>query len=105
VLGVATTPANTPDGPEAAPLVATAHEAGVPVTEMLGDTAYGDGDTRLAVEAVGAKVIAKTQPPAATGKFLKTHFVIDADALSATCPAGHTTTTTGWSRDGKVAEW
>jgi transposase len=101
VLGVATTPANTPDGPEAAPLVATAHEAGVPVTEMLGDTAYGDGDTRLAVEAVGAKVIAKTQPPAATGKFLKTHFVIDADALSATCPAGHTTTTTGWSRDGK----
>lgn len=101
VLGVATTPANLSDGPQAAPLVAAARQAGVPVAEMLGDTAYGDGDTRVAVAQAGAKVTAKTQPPAATGKFVKTDFVIDVEALSATCPAGHTTTTPGWSRDGK----
>ena len=35
------------------------------VTEVLGDTAYGDGDTRAAVEAAGAKITAKTQPQCA----------------------------------------
>jgi transposase len=101
ILGVAATAANNPDGPEAAGLIAAARGAGVPVTEVLGDTAYGDGDTRVAVEAAGAKVTAKTQPPAATGKFTKTDFVIDPDTLTATCPAGHTSTTPGWARDGK----
>lgn len=101
ILSVAATAANSPDGPEAAGLVAAARDAGVPVTEVLGDTAYGDGDTRIAVEAAGAKVTAKTQPPAATGKFPKTDFVIDPDTLTATCPAGHTSTTAGWGRDGK----
>jgi hypothetical protein len=101
ILGVAVTAANDPDGPQAAPLVATAIDAGVPVREVLGDTAYGDGDTRVAVEAVGAKITAKTQPPASTGKFVKTDFLIDPDTLSATCPAGFTTTDTGWSTDNK----
>ena len=101
ILGVATTAANVADGPQAAPLVEGAHRAGVPVREVLGDTAYGDGDTRTAVEAVGARVTAKTQPPASTGRFIKTDFVIDADKLTATCPAGHTTTDTGWGRDHK----
>jgi transposase len=101
ILGVATTAANTPDGPEAAGLVTAARNAGVEVTEVLGDTAYGDGDTRVAVEAVGAKITAKTQPPAPTGKFIKTDFVIDPDTPSATCPAGHTSSTTGWGRDNK----
>jgi transposase len=101
VLGVATSPANAPDGPQAAPLVHAARDAGVPVTEMLGDTAYGDGDTRVEVEQVGAKVTAKTQLPSPTGKFAKTDFVIDTDAPSATCPAGHTTTTTGTTTDHK----
>ncbi len=99
VLGVAVTPANDPDGPEAAPLVAEAKAAGVPVVEVLGDTAYGDGDTREAVEDVGARVTAKTQPPATTGRFVKPDFVIDPDTPSATCPAGHRTTHQGRSTD------
>jgi len=101
ILGVSVTPANDPDGPEAAPLVRAARAAGVPVTEMLGDTAYGDGDTRVAVEAAGAKVTAKTQPPATTGRFVKTDFAIDPDVPSATCPAGHTTTQVGYTHDAK----
>jgi transposase len=101
VLAVTATPANVPDGPEAAGLVTAAKRAGVTVREMLGDTAYGDGDTRVAVEAAGVKVTAKTQPPATTGKFLKTDFVIDPDAPSARCPAGNTTTTVFWQRDHK----
>jgi Transposase domain (DUF772)/Transposase DDE domain len=101
VLAVAATPANAPDGPEAAALVRTAKDTGVSVREILGDTAYGDGDTRAAVESAGAKVTAKTQPPATTGKFIKTNFVIDPDVPSATCPAGHTTTDTKWTTDKK----
>ena len=53
------------------------------------------------MQAQGAKVTAKTQPPAATGRFAKTDFDIDPDTPSATCPAGHTTTTTGASSDHK----
>lgn len=101
ILDVTTTPANDPDGPQLAGMVTKAKAAGVPIREVLGDTAYGDGDTREAVEAAGAKVTAKTQPPATTGKFLKTDFVIDPAVPSATCPAGHTTTDTGWSTDGQ----
>jgi hypothetical protein len=101
VLGVAVTPANCPDGPQAAPLIVAARQAGVPVEEMLGDTAYGDGDTRVAVEKAGAKVTAKTQPPSPTGRFTKTAFTIDPEEPSATCPAGHTTTRCGWSTDHK----
>jgi transposase/IS5 family transposase len=101
ILGVATTPANVPDGPQAVGLVTTARDVGVPVSEVLGDTAYGDGDTRVAVEAAGAKMTAKTQPPATTGKFTKTDFTIDPDAISATCPAGHSSGDAGWGRDGK----
>ncbi len=101
VVGVTATPANAPDGPQAAPLVESARAAGVAVHEMLGDTAYGDGDTRVAVEAAGAKVTAKTQPSSPTGKFAKTDFAIDPAVPSATCPAGQTTTTTGVGRDHK----
>ena len=101
ILGVAVTAANHPDGPQAAPLVAGAKAAGVPVAEVLGDTAYGDGDTRVAVEGAGAKVTAKTQPPSPTGRFLKTDFVIDPTVPSATCPAGHVATHTTRTHDGK----
>ena len=44
---------------------------------------------------------AKTQPPATTGKFPKTDFVIDPDTPTATCPAGHTTTHAKWNTDKK----
>lgn len=101
VLGVAVTAANDPDGPEAAGLVAQAKTAGVGVREVLGDTAYGDGDTRVAVENQGATVTAKTQPPPATGRFTKNDFAVDPDGPSATCPAGQVATHTTRSRDHK----
>lgn len=101
ILGVAVTAANEPDGPEAAALVTAAKAVGVAVSEVLGDTAYGDGDTRVAVEGAGAKVIAKTTPTPHSGKFLKTDFFVDAERRAATCPAGKTTTDWAWVRDHK----
>src|SRR5665811_1383666 len=41
ILSVATTAANVPDGPEAASLIRAAKACGVPIVEVLGDTAYG----------------------------------------------------------------
>lgn len=101
ILSVATTAANAADGPQAADLIRAAKACGVPIVEVLGDTAYGDGDTRVAVEEVGVKVTAKTQPAVLNGRFPKTDFVVDPHGPSATCPAGHTTTDTGRSTDHK----
>jgi transposase len=101
ILGLAVTPANDPDGPEAAGLVAQATAAGLRVGEVLGDTAYGDGDTRVAVANEGAKVTAKTQPPPATGRFTKNDFSVDPDGPAATCPAGQTATHTTRTHDHK----
>src|SRR6202008_4182884 len=56
ILGLAVAAANDTDGPHPAPLVAAGMDAAVARREVLGDTAYGDSDTRVAVEAVGAGV-------------------------------------------------
>jgi len=92
VLAVDVGPGNGSDGDHAAPLVEQAAEAGVRITEVVGDMAYGDGDTRAEVEAAGARIVAKV-PPAPNGRFFaKTEFTIDPGAPSATCPAGVSTT-------------
>src|SRR6266540_100192 len=101
VLAVDVGPGNGSDGDHAAPLVEQAREAGVRVDEVVGDMAYGDGDTRAEVEAVGAKVVAKVPPTHNSGYFAKTEFTIDPDAPSATCPAGVTATRTRRRRDDK----
>jgi hypothetical protein len=96
ILGVDIGPGNGKDAEQAAPLVEEAKEAGVEIRELVGDMAYGGGDTREAVEQAGAKVIAKVPETRNQGFFPKTDFVIDPTAPSATCPAGHTTTD-AWS--------
>jgi len=78
-----------------------ARDTGVEIAELVGDMAYGDGDTRSAVEATGARMVAKVPPVSNAGYFPKTDFVIDPEAPSATCPAGHTTTEARPVRDHK----
>lgn len=99
VLAVDVGAGNGSDGDHAAPLVEQAKEAGVKIAELVGDMAYGDGDTRAEVEAAGATVVAKVPPAPNTGFFAKTDFTIDPDAPSATCPAGATTTDARPTRD------
>jgi Transposase DDE domain len=87
---------NGSDGDAAAGLVAEVRdELGLPVTELVGDMAYGDGDTRAEVAAAGARMVAKV-PPITVGKtFPKTDFLIDLTDPTrprATCPAGQVTT-------------
>lgn len=101
ILGVEVGAGNGKDGDQAVPLIEQAKQAGVEVNEVVGDMAYGDGDTREAVEKAGAKIVAKVPPSPNSGFFPKTDFIIDPETPSATCPAGHTTTKAGSTTDHK----
>ena len=99
VLGLDIGPGNGSDGDAAADLVSEVRdETGLPVSEVVGDMAYGDGDTRAEVQAAGARMTAKVPPvPNSGGKFSKTDFTIDLSdphRPRVTCPAGHSTTDT-----------
>lgn len=95
VLGLDVGAGNDSDGDAAADLVTQARdEHGLPVKEVVGDMAYGDGDTRAEVEQTGAKMTAKVPPTPNNGKFAKTDFTIDLsdpDNPAAVCPAGQRT--------------
>ncbi len=96
VLGVEVGAGNGSDGDAAAGLVTEIRdELDLPVDEVVGDMAYGDGDTRAEVEAAGATMTAKVPPVPNGDKFSKTDFDIDLsdpDRPRATCPAGQSTT-------------
>lgn len=92
ITAVEVTAANASDGDVAAGLVRQAEHNGAAVSELVGDMAYGDGDTRAEVAEAGAKVVAKVPPTHNGGRFAKTDFIIDPDTPAATCPAGVITT-------------
>ncbi|MFD0346318.1 IS1182 family transposase [Kitasatospora aburaviensis] len=59
---------------------------------ILGDTAYGTGDLREALETDGHTPVVKPPPqrPAVPGGFTSDDFHVDTRAATVTCPAGHT---------------
>ncbi|WP_454778562.1 transposase [Georgenia muralis] len=86
---------DAPDAPDAAPADADADAdaagAGAGPLAVYGDAAYGSGALVADLEAAGARVMVKVQPPAApAGRFAKDRFVIDTTAATVTCPAGAT---------------
>jgi Transposase DDE domain/Transposase domain (DUF772) len=96
---VTVTPANTPDRDAVDNLLGDhADEADKP--EVVGDSAYADGETRERLGNAGYPVRAKV-PPARNreGRFTKDHFHINLDDGTVTCPAEHTVTIR-WSRRG-----
>jgi transposase len=102
ILGVDVGAGNGGDGEAAAPLLEVVQATeGVEVATLLADMAYSDGDTRVAVEAAGAELVAKVAPVNNGGLFPKTAFVIDLEAGTVTCPAGITTTDARPAKDHK----
>jgi transposase len=80
---------NVHDREGAAALVAEAVErSGQALKEVLGDTAYGDLETRESIAALGAEVIAKAPPGTRKGMFDRTDFRVDASRGVARCPTG-----------------
>lgn len=84
------TKANVVDGPCAPALVAD-EEPGLMV---LGDTGYASGETLAALQTANHQTAIKPWPiqPTVPGGFHRDDFVVDHDAGTATCPAGHTVT-------------
>jgi IS5 family transposase len=60
--------------------------------EIYADSAYGSGDTRAEIRRRGHDAVIKPIPlrAAVSGGFTRDDFVVDHNALTATCPAGHT---------------
>ena len=80
---------NVHDREGAADLVAQAvKRSGQDLEEVLGDTAYGDLETRESIAALGAEVIAKAPPGTRKGMFDRTDFRVDPSRGVARCPAG-----------------
>jgi IS5 family transposase len=92
VTAAALTPANAADGKTGVTLMA-GEEPGL---QVLGDGAYGSGETLAALGEAGHHRAIKPWPVSniIPGGFVRDDFVIDEAAGTATCPAGHTVTMT-----------
>jgi IS5 family transposase len=92
ITAAALTPANAPDGPNGLHLLA-GEPAGL---QVLGDSAYGSGDTRAALRAAHHDQAIKPIPlqQAVPGGFNRDDFVVEHETRTVTCPAGHTVTIT-----------
>jgi hypothetical protein len=99
ITATAVTAGNTGDAASAGDLLAQdlpgaadSKGAGAAPTEaplaVYGDAAYGSGGLLADLEAAGADIMTKVQPPVAPGgRFAKDRFVIDTGAGAVTCPA------------------
>jgi len=90
VTACSLTPGNQHDGVSGVALLAEDEEG----LEILGDSAYGAGEVREALEAAGHVQTIKPKPTRqrVVGGFTRDDFDIDLDARTVTCPAGHTVT-------------
>lgn len=88
------TAGNTPDGPTGVELMADEPSG----RQVLADSAYGSGETRVALRRREHRLAIKPWPTANTGRFGRDDFTVDHTARTATCPAGHTVTVTAKRR-------
>ena len=80
---------NVADRQDAPALVASAAQRSAQhLNEVLGDTAYGDLETREQIEHLGAEVLAKAVPGTRAGRFDTSDFEVDQQRGMARCPAG-----------------
>ena len=86
ICGQRLTPGNAPDGPTGVELLDNEPKD----RQVLADSAYGSGETRVALRKRRHRLAIKPWPMADTGRFGRDDFSVDHHARSATCPAGHT---------------
>jgi hypothetical protein len=78
---------NAPDADHALEVVEASEAAtDCQVVEVLGDCAYGSGETRAAFAARGRTIVAKVPESHNQGLFTKTAFQIDLETGTCTCP-------------------
>jgi len=87
ITAVEVLPGNAADAEQALAVVEASEAAtGGQVEEVLGDCAYGAGETRAEFAASGRTLIAKVPDLHNQGYFAKTDFQIDLKAQQCTCP-------------------
>ena len=92
ITAVDVLPGNAPDNLGALDLVEQSEAStGVPVEEVLGDAAYGDGDTRQAFADARRALVARVPGRPNRTHFPKEDFRIDLESGTCTCPAGNVT--------------
>jgi hypothetical protein len=102
---VAVTPANTPDRDAVDDLLAPS-AADDDKPEVVGDSAYADGDTRDRLGKRGYEIRAKVPPTRNRGgRFTKDQFDVNLDTGTVTCPAGVPVTITPAGRGGGKASF
>ncbi len=78
----------------------------VEITEVIGDTAYGSGETRSEMANREISLVAPAPPPGAKpGRFTTADFEIDPAEDQVTCPAGHTVSPQRRTRSGKRVQF
>lgn len=102
---VVATPANTSDREAVEDLLApVADQEDKP--DVVGDSAYADGDTRARLGDEGFEVVAKVPPVRnSTGGFPKDRFAVDLQAGTVTCPAEVTVTIRARANGGGTASF
>jgi IS5 family transposase len=94
ITAVDVLPGNAADASPALPLTeASEHNTALEAEETVGDCAYGDGNTRQEFADAGRQLVAKVADHGRKGQIHKSQFHIDLEAMTCTCPAGHTTAT------------
>jgi transposase len=92
IVAVDVLPGNAPDAERALEVVEASEAAtGCEVEEVIGDCAYGAGETRAEFAASGRTLVAKVPEIQNQGYFPKTAFQIDLEAGTCTCPNTHET--------------
>ena len=93
ILGAEVLSGDAHDNQDALKQIETAEaNAGLPISESMGDCAYGDGGTRLKFEQAGRQLFAKVpKAPHSQDIFPKSRFEVDLESNTVTCPGGHTT--------------
>jgi transposase len=87
VTAVEVLPGNAPDSEKALEVVEASEAATeCQVAEVIGDCAYGAGETRAAFAASGRTLVAKIPEVQNQGYFAKTDFQIDLETGTCTCP-------------------
>lgn len=92
ITAVETLAGNAPDHEEVVAVVeATEAVTECAVATTVADCAYGDGPTRQAFADAGRRLVAKVPTVTNRGCFPKTHFTLDLERGTCTCPAGQVT--------------
>jgi len=92
ITAVEVLPGNAPDSERALDVVEASEAAtGCEAVEVIGDCAYGAGETRAEFAASGRTLVAKVPEIQNQGYFAKTDFQIDLEAGTCTCPNNQTT--------------